>query len=88
MLDLAEVKLFLRLDDNSEDGYLNLLILLSSEMLLNYLRTEELPVEIPSALKQAMLIIVGYFYESREGTKEGIPDVVYTLLNPYRKAEF
>lgn len=88
MLTLSDVKMFLRLDDNSEDGYLNVLILLSCEMVINYLRIEELPTDIPTAMKQAMLIIIGYFFENREGTKEGMPDVVYILLNPYRKAEF
>jgi len=88
MITLEEIKMFLRLDDNSEDGYLNVLILLSSEMVINYLRIEEMPTELPLAIKQAMLIIIGYFFENREGTKEGMPDVVYTLLSPYRKAEF
>lgn len=88
MLDLAEVKEYLRLDDNREDGYLNVLILLSCEMVLNYLRIEELPQEVPLTIKQAMLIIIGYFFENREGTKEGMPSIVYMLLNPYRKAAF
>ena len=88
MLQLSEVKIFLRIDVSDEDGYLNVLILLASEMVLNYLRLEELPQEMPLALKQAMLIIIGYFFENREGTKEGMPDVVYMLLNPYRKAAF
>jgi len=88
MLQLSEVKIFLRVDVSDEDGYLNVLILLASEMVLNYLRLEELPQEMPLALKQAMLIIIGYFFENREGTKEGMPSVVYMLLNPYRKAAF
>lgn len=88
MLTLTEVKEYLRLDDNSEDGYLNVLILLSCEMVLNYLRLEELPTDMPNAMKQAMLIIIGYFFENREGTKDGIPSAVYLLLNPYRKVAF
>ena len=88
MLSLDEVKEFLRIDVPDEDGYLNVLILLASEMVQNYLRLDELPQEMPLALKQAMLIIAGYFYENREGIKEGMPDVVYMLLNPYRKVEF
>jgi len=88
MLNLIEIKEYLRLDDNSEDGYINVLILLSCEMVLNYLRLEELPTDIPTAIKQAMLIIIGYFYENREGTKESMPSVIYLLLNPYRKVAF
>ena len=88
MLELIEVKQYLRLDDNSEDGYLNVLILLSCEMILNYLRIEQLPEPLPESLKQTMLIIIGYFFENREGTKDGIPEVVYTLLRPFRKDVF
>jgi len=87
MLDLAEVKEYLRLDDdNSEDGYLNVLILLSSEMCQNYMRAE-LPEECPESIRQACLIIIGHFYENRDGNAP-IPQVVYRLLDPYRQEGF
>lgn len=87
MLTLDEVKQYLRLDTDAEDEYLNILILLSAEICENYTRLE-LPEELPESYKQAMLICIGYFFEHRDGTKEGLPDVVYTLLRPYRKAAF
>lgn len=87
MLTLDEVKEYLRLDTDAEDEYLNILILLAGEMCENYTRIP-LPEELPESYKQAMLICIGYFFEQRQGTKEGIPNVFYTLLAPYRKAEF
>lgn len=87
MLKLNEVKQYLRLDTNAEDEYLNILILLACEMCENYTRIP-LPEELPESYKQAMLLCVGYFFEQRQGTKDGIPKVFYTLLAPYRKAAF
>lgn len=87
MLKLNEVKQYLRLDTNAEDEYLNILILLACEMCENYTRLP-LPDELPESYKQAMLLCVGYFFEQRQGTKDGIPSVFYTLLAPYRKAAF
>ena len=87
MLTLDEVKQYLRLDTDSEDEYLRILILLASEMCENYTRIP-LPEELPESYKQAMLLCVGYFFEQRQGTKDGIPGVFYTLLQPYRKAAF
>lgn len=84
-MQLETVKQFLRIDHDDEDSYLNILIILAKEICENYLRAE-MPLEIPESMNQAMLIIIGYFYENREGTKEGIPDVVYALLLPYREA--
>ena len=87
MLKLNEVKQYLRLDTNAEDEYLNILIHLACEMCENYTRIP-LPEELPESYKQAMLLCIGYFFEHRQGTKDGIPKVFYTLLAPYRKAAF
>lgn len=87
MLTLSETKQYLRIDTEAEDEYLNVLILLSAEICENYTRLA-LPDELPDSYKQAMLICIGYFFEHRDGTKAGLPDAVYTLLQPYRKAAF
>ena len=87
MLELAAVKEYLRLDTDAEDGYLNILVLLSAEICANYLRTE-LTGPLPESVKQAQLLIIGYFYENREGTRDGVPPAVFALLAPYRKAAF
>lgn len=87
MLTLDEVKQYLHLDSDAEDDYLRILILLAGEMCENFTR-HELPEPLPQSYRQAMLICIGYFFEQREGTKDGIPKVFYTLLRPYRKAAF
>ncbi len=87
MLTLEETKQYLRLDTDAEDDYLRILILLSSEMCENYTR-KPIPEELPESYKQAMLICIGYFFENRDGGKEGVPEVFYALLLPYRKAAF
>ena len=87
MLEITAVKEYLRLDSDAEDGYLNILVLLSAEICANYLRAE-LPEELPESVKQAQLLIIGYFFENREGSRDGVPSAVFALLNPYRKAAF
>ena len=85
MITLDSVKEFLRIDHTEEDGYLNILILLAKEMCENYLRTD-LPETLPESIRQAMLIIIAHFYEKRDG--EPVPQVVYRLLDTYRKEMF
>lgn len=87
MPTLSEVKEYLRLDTDAEDRYLRILLLLAKEICENYTRLP-LPEPLPESYKQAMFICIGYFFEHRDGTKEGLPDVIYTLLLPYRKAAF
>jgi len=92
MLNIAAVKEYLRLDSDAEDKYLKILILLSTELCKNYLRLEVLPKS--ESVKQAQLLVIGYFFENREGqslsggTRDGVPAAVFALLDPYRKAAF
>lgn len=86
-LTLEEIKQFLRLDTDAEDGFLQILLLLAAEMCVNYTR-QELPDQLPESYRQAMLVIIGYFFENRNGTKDGLPAVVRTLLDPYRVPKF
>ncbi len=85
MITLDTVKEFLRIDHTEEDGYLNILILLASEMAENYIRAS-LPETLPESIRQAMLITIAHFYEKRDG--EPVPRVVYRLLDTYRKELF
>jgi len=87
MINLKAVKEFLRLDSDAEDKYLKILIILAKEICENYLR-QPLPRPIPKSVKQAQLLIIGYFFENREGTRDCVPQAVFSLLNPYRKAAF
>ena len=83
---LDEVKTFLRVDGPEDDGYISLLILLAKEMCENYTR-KALPEQCPESIRQACLIVIGHFFESRNGS-EPIPQVVYRLLDPYREDGF
>jgi hypothetical protein len=85
-LTLEEAKIHLRLDTDEADSTINQLILLSTEVCQNYMRSD-LPEECPESIRQACLILIGYFNENLEG-KEPIPDVVYRLLDPYRVEGF
>ena len=75
-ITIEEIKQYLHLDDDSEDEYIHILIILA------------LPEELPKSYKQAMLMIIGYFFENREGSKNGLPPAIFYLLAPYRKAVF
>ena len=87
MLTLNEVKQYLRLDTDAEDDYLNILLILAREMCENFTRLP-MPEPLPESYRQAMLVCAGYFFEKRDGSKEGMPKIFYTLLQPYRKAAF
>ncbi len=78
---LDEVKAYLRIDGEEEDSLLATLISVAKSHCEDYLQAG-LPIDIPTPVKQAMLILVGHFYEQRGG--ENIPKVVYDLLSPYR----
>lgn len=67
-ITIEEIKQYLHLDDDSEDEYIHILIILAAEICENYTR-ETLPEELPKSYKQAMLMIIGYFFENREGSK-------------------
>ncbi len=81
VLTLEEIKEYLRIDGEEEDALLTVLYAAAKEHSENYLQTA-LPSEVPMPVKQALLILVGHFYEQRAG--EDIPQVVYVLLSPYR----
>lgn len=85
MMKLDEVKEFLRIDHDAEDGYLSVLMILAKEMCENYLRAPIPRTKIQS-IYQAQLIIISHFYEHRDGTP--IPAVVYRLLDAYRNEVF
>ena len=81
LISVAEVKAYLRIDGEEEDILLAGLIPVAKEHCENYLNTS-LPAELPTPIKQAILILISHFYEQRSG--ETIPSVVYALLAPYR----
>ena len=80
-LTLAEIKEYLRIDGEEENTLLTALLSAAISHSENYLQAP-LPSETPTPIKQALLILIGHFYEQRAG--EDIPNVVYVLLSPYR----
>ncbi|SHJ10480.1 head-tail connector protein [Propionispora hippei] len=80
-LTLTEVKEYLRIDGEEENALLTALLSAAISHSENYLQAP-LPSETPTPVKQALLILIGHFYEQRMG--EDIPNVVYVLLSPYR----
>ena len=80
-LTLAEIKEYLRIDGEEENSLLTALLSAAISHSENYLQAPLLS-ETPTPVKQALLILIGHFYEQRVG--EDIPNVVYVLLSPYR----
>ena len=80
-LTLAEIKEYLRIDGEEENSLLTALLSAALSHSENYLQAP-MPSETPTPVKQALLILIGHFYEQRAG--EDIPNVVYVLLSPYR----
>lgn len=78
---LEEVKAYLRIDGEEENSLLTALLSAAISHSENYLQAP-MPSETPTPVKQALLILIGHFYEQRAG--EDIPNVVYVLLSPYR----
>lgn len=85
MLKLDEVKEFLRIDHNEEDGYISVLLLLAKELCENYMR-KDIIEPMPESVRQAQLLVISHFYENRSGGSA--PDTVYRLLDAYRKELF
>ena len=80
-LTLTEIKEYLRIDGEEENSLLTALLSAAVSHSENYLQAP-LSSETPTPIKQALLILIGHFYEQRAG--EDIPNVVYVLLSPYR----
>lgn len=55
MLTLDEVKGFLRIDHNEEDGYISVLLLLAKELCENYMR-KDIIEPMPESVRQAQLL--------------------------------
>ncbi len=84
---LEEVKVYLRVDGDEEDTLITSFIIIAEEMCEGILRysLKELTL-VPETIKQAVLYIVGQFYENREQAQidEILATVKYLLFN-FRK---
>ena len=88
-ISLTEAKHFLRVEFPDDDTYIESLIVTAREMCESYMRKQIDTANCPERVRQAMLLIVGHFYESREtDTNKELPQTVYNLLRPLREARW
>ena len=100
LLDLATVKLHLRVDDSAEDALIGLYVTAAEEFAMQFLgRTiyatelaqglDAAGIVINPAIQAALLLIVGHLYANREDVLAGVsvaqlPNGSQYLLQPYR----
>ena len=100
LLDLATVKLHLRVDDSAEDALIGLYATAAEEFAMQFLgRTiyatalaqglDTAGIVINPAIQAALLLIVGHLYANREDVLAGVsvaqlPNGSQYLLQPYR----
>lgn len=100
LLDLATVKLHLRVDDSAEDALIGLYATAAEEFAMQFLgRTiyatelaqglDTAGIVINPAIQAALLLITGKLYANREDTVVGVsatqlPNGAEYLLQPYR----
>jgi hypothetical protein len=100
LLDLATVKLHLRVDDAAEDALIGIYVTAAEEFAMQFLGrtiyedeaaqgTDTDGVVINPAIQAALLLIVGHLYANREDVLAGVsvaqlPHGSQYLLMPYR----
>ena len=100
LLDLATVKLHLRVDDSAEDALIGIYVTAAEEFAMQFLGrnvyanstaqgTDTTGIVINSAIQAALLLIVGHLYANREDVVVGVsatqlPNGAQYLLQPYR----
>ena len=100
LLDLATVKLHLRVDDAAEDALIGVYALAAEEFAMQFLGrtiyadataqgTDTAGIVINPAIQAALLLIVGKLYACREDAVVGVsvaqlPNGAEYLLRPYR----
>lgn len=92
MLDLEDTKLFLRVDQDVEDGIIQAMIDAATAATADYLNmpADQLTATVPSPIKSATLLMVADLYANRErqsGQALYRNDTFERLLNPYRVME-
>jgi len=92
IVSLAETKLHLRVDQDTEDSLITTYILAAENHIRNFLNSDipgeaDSPQTVPAPVKAAAFLIVGDLYENREaGSDKDIKQnpAVMNLLYPYR----
>ena len=85
MLDLAAVKLHLRIDHASEDALLTNLMTAATDTVAHYIGATSLDDTAPAAVKLAATLLVGTMYEQRESVGKAKDNGMFEqLLEAYR----
>ena len=100
LLDLATVKMHLRVDDSAEDALIGLYATAAEEFAMQFLGraiyantlaqgADTAGIVINPAIQAALLLIVGHLYANREDVVVGLsaaqlPSGAQYLLQPYR----
>lgn len=100
LLDLATVKLHLRVDDAAEDALIGIYVTAAEEFAMQFLGravyanstaqgTDTAGIVINPAIQAALLLIVGHLYANREDVLAGVsvaqlPNGSQYLMQPYR----
>jgi len=100
LLDLATVKMHLRVDDSAEDALIGVYVLAAEEFAMQFLgRTvyadeveigaDTTGIMLNATIQAALLLIVGHLYANREDVVVGLsaaqlPNGAQYLLQPYR----
>lgn len=87
LISLEEAKKHLRVEHNADDDLINSLILSAQNWADSFLNFKIEEVEDPPEIfKQAMLLVIGSWYENRENVSDKyVPYVACSLLWPFRK---
>jgi uncharacterized phage protein (predicted DNA packaging) len=94
MITLTDAKLHLRVDHTEEDDYILRLVGAAEELVEIHLRQPLSNFDpVPKAIEQAMLLLIGHWFEHREAVIDGwrpntVPFTVDCLLAGYRNIEF
>jgi len=97
MLELNEIKEFLRVDGDESDKLLVSLSFTAKELVEETLRRKLSEFEcVPETVRQAMLIVIATLYEERQVAKSGkegvgltdVLDLVRRMLFAYREEKF
>jgi len=94
MIDLADMKLYLRVDGDEEDGLIASLIAVGTEITEGVIRKKLTEFEtLPESIKQAVMFSTATLYENRQGGKNGLDmmtmiDVIKRMTFAYRQEAF
>lgn len=93
IMSLDEVKAHLRLDFADDDAQLTRMRDAACEMVESWTGPiADIAAEVPASIREAVLMLVGHWYENREATAEvtlvPVPFGFHELIARYRKWEF